>query len=102
MVPSVALPERARVVDFSLPHTETFDAFFVAGRPSHKRHRGGKGKEIVSCAPTPLITRSSRATSRRIIPVRTVPEGLSLVASGRHDDFLCPKLIGTIAVKEHA
>ncbi len=105
VVPSVTkLPERARVVDFSLPHTETFDAFFVRkGDPPINDIEGAKGKEIVvvrsDAAHHSLLARNFQG---RIVPVRTVPEGLSLVASGRHDAFLCPKLIGTIAVKEHS
>jgi len=104
VLPIVAkLPERAQVVDFSLPHTETFDAFFVRkGEPSIRDIEGAKGKDIVvmrsDAAHQALLERNFQG---RVIPVGSIPEGLSLVASGKHDAFLCSKLIGTMAIKEH-
>jgi signal transduction histidine kinase len=102
LLPIVAkLPERAHAVDFSLPHTETYDAFFVRkGDPFIKDIRGAKGKEIVvmrsDAAHHALLERNFPG---RLILVDTIPEGLSLVASGKHDAFLCSKLIGTMAIE---
>ncbi|MGD0231216.1 MAG: transporter substrate-binding domain-containing protein, partial [Syntrophorhabdales bacterium] len=104
VLPIVAkLPERTRVVDFSLPHTETFDAFFVRkGDPPIRNVEGAKGKEIVvmrsDAAHHALLERNFQG---RLILVSTIPEGLSLVSSGKHDAFLCSKLIGAMAIKTH-
>ena len=94
-------PERQRLVDFSLPHTETFDAFFVRkGNPAIPNLEAAKGKEIV-------VMRSDAAHHEllelnfqgHLIMVYSIPAGLSLVASGKHDAFLCSKLIGTMVIK---
>lgn len=96
-------PERQRLVDFSLPHTETFDAFFVRrGNPQIQNLEAARGKEIVvmrsDAAHHALLERNFRD---RLILVETIPAGLSLIASGKHDAFLCSKLIGTMVIKEH-
>ena len=94
-------PERQRLVDFSLPHTETFDAFFVrTGNPAIPNLEAAKGKEIV-------VMRSDAAHHEllelnfqgHLIMVYNIPAGLSLLASGKHDAFLCSKLIGTMVIK---
>ena len=96
-------PERQRLVDFSLPHTETYDAFFVRqGNPQIQNIEAARGKEIVvmrsDAAHHALLERNFRD---RLILVETIPAGLSLIASGKHDAFLCSKLIGTMVIKEH-
>jgi len=104
VLPIVAkLPERTSLVDFSLPHTETFDAFFVRDRREVIRNiEGARGKEIAvmrsDAAHHALLERDFQG---RLVLVDTIPEGLSLVASGRHDAFLCSKLIGTLAINMH-
>ena len=45
-----------------------------------------------------LLERNFR---EHLILVETIPAGLSLIASGRHDAFLCSKLIGTMVIKQH-
>ncbi|MGE5894838.1 MAG: transporter substrate-binding domain-containing protein [bacterium] len=104
VLPIVAkLPERTRLVDFSLPHTETFDAFFVrrGDHPIRSIEAAG-GKEIVAmrsdAAHHALLERNFQG---RLVLVDTIPEGLSLISSGKHDAFLCSKLIGTMAIKKH-
>lgn len=102
-LPIVAkLPSRVSLVDFSLPHTETFDAFFVrSGEPLIKNIEEAKGKEI-------LVMRSDaahhalleRKFEGKVIPVDTISEMLSRLASGKHDAFLFPKLLGTMKMKE--
>ena len=104
VLPVVAkLPERTHLVDFSFPHTETFDAFFVRnGKPILKDLASANDREIV-------VMRSDYAHHAllenkfegKLILVDTIPEGLRLVSSGKHDAFLCSKLIGTLAIKEH-
>ncbi|MBU0991858.1 MAG: transporter substrate-binding domain-containing protein [Proteobacteria bacterium] len=103
-LPIVAkLPERQRLVDFSLPHTETYDAFFLRQEDSPiKSIASAQGMEIV-------VMRSDIAhhelQHRRfqglLVLVDTMPEGLSLVSSGKHNAFLCSKLIGTLLIKTH-
>lgn len=104
MLPLVAkLPERAKLVDFSVPHTETFDAFFVRkGDRAIPDINTAMGKEIVvmrsDAAHHELLERNFQG---RLITVETIPDGLALVASGQHDAFLCSKLIGILEIKEH-
>ncbi|MBM4289736.1 MAG: transporter substrate-binding domain-containing protein [Deltaproteobacteria bacterium] len=104
VLPIVAkLPERQRLVDFSLPHTETYDAFFVRqGNPQIQYIEAAKGKEIAvmrsDAAHHVLLERHFQG---QLILVDTIPEGLSLISSGKHDAFLCSKLIGTMAIKKH-
>jgi PAS domain S-box-containing protein len=102
-LPVVAkLPNRISLVEFSLPHTETYDAFFVRqGEPLIKDIRDAEGKEIVvmrsDAAHHALLERKFQG---KIIPVDTIPEGLALISSGKHDALLCSKLIGTLEIKD--
>ena len=104
VLPLVAkLPERQLLVDFSLPHTETYDAFFVRkGTPSIQDIESAKGKEIVvmrsDAAHHALLERNFPDP---VILVSSIAEGLALISSGKHDAFLCSKLIGTMVIKEH-
>lgn len=104
VLPIVArLPDRARLVDLSLPHTETYDAFFVRpGSPAFATIEAARGKEIVvmrsDAAHHFLVERKFQG---RLILVDTIPAGLTLVASGRHDAFLCSKLIGSLTLQKH-
>ena len=104
LLPIVAKsPERHRLADFSVPHTETYDAFFVRqGSPQIATIEAAKGKEIVvmrsDAAHHELMARKFEES---LILVDTIPAGLSLVASGKHDAFLCSKLIGTMVMKNH-
>ena len=104
VLPIVAkLPERQPLVDFSIPHTETYDAFFVRkGTPLIQNIEGAKGKEIAvmrsDAAHHALLARNFEG---RLILVDTIPEGLSLISSGKHDAFLCSKLIGTMSIMKH-
>jgi len=104
VLPIVAkLPERQPLVDFSIPHTETYDAFFVRkGTPLIQNIEGAKGKEIAvmrsDAAHHALLARNFKG---RLILVDTIPKGLSLISSGKHDAFLCSKLIGTMSIMKH-
>ncbi|MBI5623324.1 MAG: transporter substrate-binding domain-containing protein [Elusimicrobia bacterium] len=104
VLPIVAiLPERRSLVEFSVPHTRTFDAFFVAkGRPPIHSLQEAENLEIVvmrsDAAHHALLERGFRG---RLVPVATIPEGLALVAAGKHDAFLGSKLIGVMAIKTH-
>ncbi len=104
VLPIVAkTPGRQRLIDFSLPHTETYDAFFVRkGDPPIQNIAAAQGKEIVvmrsDAAHHELLTRNFPG---KLILVDTIPEGLKLISSGKHNAFLCSKLIGTLSIKNH-
>ena len=104
VLPIVAkLPERQLLIDFSLPHTETYDAFFVRkGDSPIQNIAAARGKEIVvmrsDAAHHELLKRNFQGN---LILVDTIPEGLNLILSGKHSAFLCSKLIGTLAIKGH-
>jgi PAS domain S-box-containing protein len=102
-LPVVAkLPNRIPLVEFSLPHTETFDAFFVRqGEPLINDIRDAEGKEIVVMrSDAAHHALQERKFQGKIIPVDTIPEGLALISSGKHDALLCSKLIGTLEIKD--
>ena len=104
VLPIVAkLPERLRLIDFSLPHTETYDAFFVRkGDSPIPNIAAARGKAIVvmrsDAAHHELLVRNFQGN---LIIVDTIPEGLKLISSGKHNAFLCSKLIGALSIKEH-
>jgi signal transduction histidine kinase/ABC-type amino acid transport substrate-binding protein len=103
VLPVVArTPSREPLVDFSLPHTETFDAFFVReGRPLIPNLAAAAGKEIVvlrsDAAHHELIERGFRG---KIIPVDSIVEGLRLIRAGQHDALLCSKVVGELEREE--
>jgi PAS domain S-box-containing protein len=99
VLPVVArTPGREPLVDFSLPHTETFDAFFVRdGQPALPNLAAAAGKEIVVLRSDAAHHElAERKFSGKVIPVGSIPEGLRLVAAGRHDAMLCSKLVGVL------
>jgi len=104
VLPIVArTPGREPLVDFGLPHTETFDAFFVQrGRPPIPNLAAATGKRIVvlreDAAHHQLI---ERGFGDAVIPVESIADGLRLVAAGRHDALLCSKLIATLEMRQH-
>jgi PAS domain S-box-containing protein len=103
-LPVVArLPERESLVEFSLPHTETFDAFFVRrGRPLIRSLAEAKDREIVVMnSDAAQHALEELGFTGRVFTVSTIPEGLRLVASGSHDAFLCSKIIGTLAARQN-
>ncbi|MEW6720996.1 MAG: transporter substrate-binding domain-containing protein [Thermodesulfobacteriota bacterium] len=99
VLPVVArTPGRERLVDFSVPHTETFDAFFVReGRSAYPSLSAAAGREIVvlrsDAAHHELVGRKFAGI---VVPVESIPEGLRLIAEGRHDAMLCSKLVGVL------
>ena len=99
VLPVVArTPSREGLVEFTLPHTETFDAFFVReGLPPIKDLGAAAGKEIVvlrsDAAHHQLVERKFPG---KIVPVDSIAEGLRLIAAGKHDALLCSRLIGVL------
>ena len=104
VLPIVArTPNRTQVVDFSVPHTETFDAFFV--REGHTLIR-----ELAEAAGKTIVVMRSDAAHHELLDrhfagelilVDTIPQGLQLVAEGKYDALLCSKLIGTLEMNAH-
>jgi len=99
VLPVVArTPGREGLVDFTLPHTETFDAFFIrVGEPPIKDLAAAAGKEIVvlrsDAAHHQLVERKFPG---KVVPVDSIVEGLRRIASGKHDAMLCSRLIGVL------
>jgi PAS domain S-box-containing protein len=100
---AAALPDRQQVVDFSVPHTETYDAFFVReGRPVFADLAAARGREIVVMrSDAAHHALEERHFDGKMFFVNTVPEGLALVGAGKHDAFLCSKLIGALEIRAH-
>jgi len=95
-------PDRESQVDFSVPHTETFDAFFVrTGQPAIPNLAAAAGKEIVVRRSDAAVDLLTRKFPGKLTFVDTVPQGLALVAAGQHDAFLNSKLIGTLEMREN-
>lgn len=95
--------ERMRLVDFGLPHTETFDAFFVReDSPQIKSIEAARGKKIVAMRSDAAHHELQEGNFQgELTLVDTIPEGLSMVAGGKGDAFLCSKLIGVLLIKKH-
>jgi PAS domain S-box-containing protein len=95
-------PARETLVDFSVPHTETFDAFFVrAGQPALPNLAAAAGKEIVVVrADVAYEQLLERHLAGKVIPVNSIQDGLRLIAAGRHDAFLGSKIVGVLEAKE--
>jgi PAS domain S-box-containing protein len=94
--------ERRKLVDFGLPHTETFDAFFVrGGEPDIPDLRAAEGKTVgVMRSDAAHHEMDARGFRGRLELVETIPEGLKQVAAGKLDTFLCSKLVGVLAMRE--
>jgi PAS domain S-box-containing protein len=87
-------------VNFSIQHTETFDAFFTrAGDPHFHSLAEAEGRSVVvmraDAAHQELLARGFKGV---IVETDTISAGLSLVASGKYDAVLCPKIIGTLVL----
>ena len=96
------MPNRIGLVDFSLPHTETFDAFFVRkGDPLIPDIASARGKSIVvvrgGASHHALIERNFEG----LVLVEKLTEGLSLLASGQHDAFFGSLLSCSLSIEKH-
>jgi PAS domain S-box-containing protein len=95
-------PDWESQMDFSVPHTETYDAFFVrTGQPPIPNLAAAAGKEIVVRRSDVALKMLPRNFSGKLTLVDTIPQGLALVAAGQHDAFLTSKLIGTLEMRDH-
>lgn len=83
--------ERARVVDFSTPHTAMSSGLFVRKDSSIRSFQDIQGKEIIVQEEDIMhdFLRKQGAAAR-IVPIAEIPEALRLLASGKHDAALLP------------
>ena len=99
VLPVVAhTPGRAPLVELGLPHTETFDAFFVReGTAPIGNLAAAAGRAIAvvrsDAAHHQLTERQFAGT---LVPVESIAEGLRAVAAGRLDALLCAKTMGEL------
>ncbi len=103
VLPLVALsPQRADMAIYTRPHTQAYDCFFVRkGSPPIDSIKGAEGREVIvmgSDAAHEELLRSGVPV--RIIETTTIPDAMRLLASGRHDAVLVPKLLGQIVLKD--
>ncbi len=96
--------ERDRLFDFSVPHTIGYDAFF-SRKNSRKIRRieDLKGKEVIvmkNDQAHDYLNSIDFIKPGNIIFVDTISEALRLLASGRGDTALMPKLVGLIQVDQ--
>lgn len=104
VLPIVAITEeRKQLVDFSIPHTETYDAFFVKdGKPPiHSIHEAENKTIVVMRSDVAHHELTDRTFKGKLAIVDTIPEGLLLLSSGKQDAMLCSKLIGVLAMEEY-
>lgn len=95
--------EREKVFDFTPPHTIAYDAFFTrkdAGTVSSIDDLEGKTIIVLKNDLAHSYLLSNGFKKEQLIPVETLPEGLRLLASGKGDTAIMPKLVGLMFVKD--
>ncbi|MGK5094053.1 PAS domain S-box protein [Deltaproteobacteria bacterium TL4] len=102
LLPLVAYSkERAEVFDFSVPHTITYDAIFTRkGGQALDSIEDLRGKSII-------VMRNDAAHDflcdkgmcEHLLLARTLPDALRLLAEGKADGALMPKLVGLLIAK---
>ncbi len=95
--------ERDQMFDFSVPHTIGYDAFFTR-KDSHKVRsvEDLRGKTIIVMNKDTAhdYLRSIGMTEQaKLILVDSLPEALRLLAAGKGDAALMPKLVGLLIIK---
>ncbi|MEO5375352.1 MAG: transporter substrate-binding domain-containing protein [Alphaproteobacteria bacterium] len=103
LLPLVALSaERADMATFTKPHTVAFDSFFVRrGATPIRSLAEARGRTVVVM--TNDAAHEALLASRipvNIIETRTIPEAMRLLAAGRHDAVLVPKLLGILVLRQ--
>jgi|GEM_PF-1690433 len=103
LLPLVALSaKRADMATFTKPHTLAYDSFFVrkGSRPISSL-AGANDKEVIvmsnDAAHEALI---NSGLPVRIVETKNIPEAMRLLASGKHDAVLVPKLLGLLILRE--
>ncbi|TAF10525.1 MAG: hypothetical protein EAZ77_03090 [Nostocales cyanobacterium] len=103
VLPLVAYnPERARVFDFSAPHTIAYAAAFARkGSPAINSVDDLRNQKIIvmnsDWTHDYLLKKN---ISKNIIPAKDLADALRLLASGKHDYVFAPMLPGLLLVKD--
>ncbi len=96
--------ERDKLYDFSPPHTIAFDAFFTRKDASPIRSMDDlSGKTIIvmeSDQAHDYLRSLASIRAEQLILVDSLPEALRLLASGRGDTALMPKLVGLALIRD--
>lgn len=104
MLPLVAYSEeRAKMFDFTAPHTVVYDAVFIRNGDSRFRSMEDiKNKEVIVMQSDNAhdYVLKSGIPKEHIITTKTVSEALRLLASGKHDYALMPKFLGLLVMKD--
>ncbi|MBF0526777.1 MAG: transporter substrate-binding domain-containing protein, partial [Deltaproteobacteria bacterium] len=96
--------ERDKLFDFSVPHTISYDAVFVP--KNHNAIRSKKdliGKRLIVMkddAAHQYIVSKGLTTADRLVLTDSLPEALRLLAVGKGDAALMPKLVGLLHLKK--
>ncbi len=103
LLPLVALsPQRAGMAAFTAPHTIAYDSFFVRrGAGDIHSLEKAKGKAVIVMADDAAHERLvASGVPLTLVETRTIPEAMRLLASGRHDAVLVPKLLGHLVLRD--
>lgn len=96
--------KRDKIFDFSEPHTISYDAIFVPkGRPHFKSLMELKGKKVIVMKDDvgqDFLISKGFSTPSDLILTESLPESLRLLALGKGDAALMPKLVGLIHMKK--
>ncbi|MBF0526368.1 MAG: transporter substrate-binding domain-containing protein, partial [Deltaproteobacteria bacterium] len=104
MLPMMAYSkERAKLFDFSEPHTISYDAVFTQKNNDRlKSIKDLKGKTLIvmkNDAAHDYLIAKGLATPDRLVLTDSLPEALRLLAIGKGDAALMPKLVGLLHLK---
>ena len=96
--------ERDKLYDFSPPHTIAYDAFFTRKDANPIRSMDDlQGKNIIAMQSDQAHDYLSSLTFKQpgqIILVESLPDALRLLASGKGDTALMPKLVGLALIRD--
>ncbi|MBF0527106.1 MAG: transporter substrate-binding domain-containing protein, partial [Deltaproteobacteria bacterium] len=104
MLPMMAYSkERAKLFDFSEPHTISYDAVFTKKNSDRLNSiKDLKGKTLIvmkNDAAHDYLMAKGLATPDRLVLTDSLPEALRLLAIGKGDAALMPKLVGLLHLK---
>ena len=103
ILPLVALSaKRADMATYTKPHTVAYDCFFVRrGSKAISSLADAKGREVIvmssDAAHEELLASGVQV---HIVESNTIPEAMRLLAAGKHDAVLVPKLLGHLVLHE--
>ena len=96
--------ERDTLFDFSVPHTIAYDAFFIRNNSIKISTMDDlKGKTVIVMKDDQAhdyLRVSGLIEPENLIFIKSIPEALRLLASGKGDAALMPKIVGLIAIKD--